>query len=86
MILKEDCDPGLFCPPDQLFHTLDRRRAALRQIAAGGVTMLLVEQNTHRALDFVERAYVLENGRTVLEGRSAELLRSPEISKVFLGG
>ncbi len=36
--------------------------AVLRRIAAGGVTMLLVEQNIHRALDFVERAYVIENG------------------------
>ena len=58
---------------------------ALRRIAAGGVTMLLVEQNIHRALDFVERAYVIENGRTVLEGDCDALVGNPEFSNKFLG-
>jgi branched-chain amino acid transport system ATP-binding protein len=58
---------------------------ALRKIAAGGVTMVLVEQNTHRALDFVERAYVLENGRTVLDGDRAALLGDPSFVAKFLG-
>src|SRR4051812_34215234 len=57
----------------------------LRQIAAGGVTMLLVEQNIHRALDFVERAYVIENGRTVLEGTREALTSNPEFNNKFLG-
>ena len=57
----------------------------LRQIAAGGVTMLLVEQNIHRALDFVERAYVIENGRTVLEGSREALVGNPEFNNKFLG-
>jgi branched-chain amino acid transport system ATP-binding protein len=57
----------------------------LRQIAAGGVTMLLVEQNIHRALDFVERAYVIENGRTVLEGTREALVGNPEFNNKFLG-
>jgi branched-chain amino acid transport system ATP-binding protein len=57
----------------------------LRQIAAGGVTMLLVEQNIHRALDFVERAYVIENGRTVLEGTRESLVGNPEFNNKFLG-
>lgn len=55
------------------------------QIAAGGVTMLLVEQNTHRALDFVDRAYVLENGRTVLEGSRDALLGDSAFAAKFLG-
>jgi branched-chain amino acid transport system ATP-binding protein len=59
--------------------------AALRQIAIGGVTMLLVEQNTHRALEFVDRAYVVENGRTVLEGSSEELIADPAFAAKFLG-
>lgn len=58
---------------------------ALRRIAEGGVTMLLVEQNIHRALDFVERAYVIENGRTVLEGDRDSLVGNPEFSNKFLG-
>ncbi len=57
----------------------------LRQIAAGGVTMLLVEQNIHRALDFVQRAYVIENGRTVLEGTREALISNPEFNNKFLG-
>ena len=60
-------------------------RAALRRIAEQGVTMLLVEQNTHRALDFVDRAYVLENGRTVLEGSREDLLGDPAFAAKFLG-
>jgi branched-chain amino acid transport system ATP-binding protein len=64
---------------------VDEILAALRQIAAGGVTMLLVEQNTHRALDFVERAYVLENGRTVLEGSRDALLGDSAFAAKFLG-
>ncbi|MGH6639787.1 MAG: ABC transporter ATP-binding protein [Polaromonas sp.] len=64
---------------------VDEILAALRQIAAGGVTMVLVEQNTHRALDFVERAYVLENGRTVLEGSCEVLLADPAFAAKFLG-
>jgi branched-chain amino acid transport system ATP-binding protein len=59
--------------------------AALRRIAEQGVTMLLVEQNTHRALDFVDRAYVLENGRTVLEGSREALLGDPAFAAKFLG-
>ncbi len=58
---------------------------ALNRIARTGVTMLLVEQNIHRALDFVERAYVLENGRTVLAGDRDALLNDPTFSNKFLG-
>ena len=58
---------------------------ALREISARGVTVLLVEQNIHRALDFVERAYVVENGRAVLEGSRDTLLNDKSFSSKFLG-
>jgi branched-chain amino acid transport system ATP-binding protein len=58
---------------------------ALTRVAETGVTILLVEQNIHRALDFVDRAYVIENGRTVLEGSRDALLGDPDFSKKFLG-
>lgn len=58
---------------------------ALTRVADTGVTVLLVEQNIHRALDFVDRAYVIENGRTVLEGSRDALLGDPDFSKKFLG-
>jgi branched-chain amino acid transport system ATP-binding protein len=51
-----------------------------------GLTIVFIEQNVERALDLAHRGYVLESGRTVLEGRSAELLRSPEVRRIFLGG
>jgi branched-chain amino acid transport system ATP-binding protein len=58
---------------------------ALRRICSEGVTMLLVEQNIHRALAFAARAYVIENGRTVLEGDRETLLGNPAFSDKFLG-
>ena len=64
---------------------IDEILAALHQIAAEGVTMILVEQNTHRALDFVERAYVIENGHTVLQGSREQLLGDPAFAAKFLG-
>ncbi|MBM3487978.1 MAG: ABC transporter ATP-binding protein [Alphaproteobacteria bacterium] len=59
--------------------------AALNRLADQGVTFLLVEQNIHRAMEFVERAYVIENGRTVLAGSKQQLLGDPEFSNKFLG-
>ena len=52
---------------------------ALQRLSDEGVTLLLVEQNMHRAMDFVARAYVIENGRTVLEGTRASLLGDAEL-------
>jgi branched-chain amino acid transport system ATP-binding protein len=58
---------------------------ALSQISESGMTIILVEQNIHRALDFVESAYVIENGRTVLRGSRDELIDNPDFSRKFLG-
>ena len=59
--------------------------AALRRLAADGTTFLLVEQNIHRALDFVDRAYVIENGRIVMSGSRDGLLGDPQFGNKFLG-
>ena len=59
--------------------------SALSLLSEEGVTLLLVEQNIHRAMDFVTRAYVIENGRTVLEGTRETLLGDPKFSSKFLG-
>jgi branched-chain amino acid transport system ATP-binding protein len=64
---------------------IDEVIAALQRIASEGVTILLVEQNVHRALEFVQRAYVIENGRSVLEGTREQLLQDAEFSSKFLG-
>lgn len=58
---------------------------AIRQIADLGFPVLLVEQNIKQVLQYSHRAYVLENGRLVLEGPSAELEGHPLIKKAYLG-
>ena len=57
----------------------------IRWINQQGVTILLVEQNAHMALNTAHRAYVLETGRIVVSGPSAELKESEEIRKAYLG-
>jgi len=57
----------------------------IRRIHAERVTILLVEQNVHQALDLADRAYVLENGRTVRTGTAAELLADDAIQAAYLG-
>jgi branched-chain amino acid transport system ATP-binding protein len=59
--------------------------ACIRRIHAEQVTILLVEQNAHQALDIADRAYVLENGRTVRTGTAAELLADDAIQAAYLG-
>lgn len=51
-----------------------------------GITILLVEQNAQAALSIADRGYVLETGRIVTSGTGAELLKSPDIKKAYLGG
>ncbi|OLC17327.1 MAG: branched-chain amino acid ABC transporter ATP-binding protein [Candidatus Rokubacteria bacterium 13_1_40CM_69_27] len=67
-------------------RVVDQLTEVIRAINRGGVTVLLIEQNVERALALAHRGYVLESGRTVLEGRSEDLLRSAEVRRVFLGG
>jgi branched-chain amino acid transport system ATP-binding protein len=50
-----------------------------------GMTLLLVEQNVQQTLEIADRAYVLENGRIVSEGKSRELLQNDHIKKAYLG-
>jgi branched-chain amino acid transport system ATP-binding protein len=59
--------------------------ACIRRIHAERVTILLVEQNVHQALDIADRAYVLDNGRTVRSGTAAELLADDAIQAAYLG-
>ncbi|HEY5208191.1 MAG TPA: ABC transporter ATP-binding protein [Stellaceae bacterium] len=57
----------------------------LAEIGGTGVTILVVEQNTAIALSIASRAYVLENGRIVLEGAARELADHPRIRAAYLG-
>ena len=60
--------------------------AAIRRINQDGVTILFVEQNVELALSIASRGYVLESGRTILDGPSEALLHSAEVKRIFLGG
>lgn len=58
---------------------------AIEKIHAGGVPILLVEQNVMLALQIADRAYVMEQGRIVLEGTGRDLSEMPHIREAYLG-
>jgi len=58
----------------------------IREINTGGVTTVLVEQNSNMALRLAHRAYVLEVGRITLQGETTELLGDERIKAAYLGG
>jgi branched-chain amino acid transport system ATP-binding protein len=57
----------------------------LRRLKEEGITILLIEQNAHRALELADRAYLLETGRIAMEGRGEELLQDARLRKLYLG-
>ncbi len=57
----------------------------IKSLREKGITVLLVEQNVKRALEIADRAYVLENGRVVMEGPCSQLLDSDYIRQAYLG-
>ena len=74
-------EPSLGLAPivvDQIFELLQRLRDE-------GTTILLVEQNVHRALEIADRAYVLASGRVESEGAAAVLRASADIERAYLG-
>jgi branched-chain amino acid transport system ATP-binding protein len=62
----------------QIFETL-------RKLNEEGMTIVLIEQNANQALKLSEYAYILENGRIVLEGQSSILRSDPTIEQSYLG-
>jgi branched-chain amino acid transport system ATP-binding protein len=60
--------------------------ALLRTLADRGTTILMVEQNVRSALKYADRALVLEMGRLALDRPASELLRDPDLNRLFLGG
>ncbi|NLK76034.1 MAG: ABC transporter ATP-binding protein [Clostridiales bacterium] len=57
----------------------------IQSISKSGTTVLLVEQNAKKALSIADRAYVLETGNIVLEGKANELLNNESVKKAYLG-
>ncbi|MEI6759174.1 MAG: ABC transporter ATP-binding protein [Betaproteobacteria bacterium] len=74
-------EPSLGLSPlitDQVFE-------ALRRLNGSGLTILLVEQNAHRALQATQRAYLLEHGELAFQGNSADLINDEKVIAHYLG-
>ena len=57
----------------------------IKEVSKMGTTVLLVEQNAKKALSIADRAYVLETGKIVMEGRAETLLNDDSVKKAYLG-
>lgn len=58
---------------------------ALKSLKKEGMTILLVEQNAYVALEFADRAYVMETGSIALEGPAASIAANPRVREAYLG-
>ena len=65
---------------------VDRVLALIETINRQGVTVFMVEQNAHLALQIADHGYVLQTGRIVLSGPASDLLIDPRIRDAYLGG
>ena len=74
-------EPSLGLAP----RVVEAMLTVLDEISRAGVGVFLVEQNVRAALGLAHRAYVLEQGRIVGQGRSAEILADPEVRRAYLG-
>ncbi len=57
----------------------------IKKLKEEGVTVLLVEQNVHHALEISDRAYIMEKGRIILEGAGSDLLNNHYVREAYLG-
>src|SRR5205085_1375235 len=73
-------EPSLGLAPRLVTETFD----TLRQLREQSMTVLLVEQNVHKALEVADRGYVLETGKVVLSGPSRDLLVNPQVQSAYL--
>ena len=74
-------EPSLGLAPVMTDVTFEK----IKEIHALGTAILLVEQNVSRALTLVQRAYVLESGRVIMDGPSAELANNKQVQTAYLG-
>jgi branched-chain amino acid transport system ATP-binding protein len=74
-------EPSLGLAPIMIEKTAEM----IREIHKKGTTVLLVEQNAFMALTMSDRAYVLEIGKTVLEGKGREMMQNQHVQKAYLG-
>ena len=64
---------------------VDKIFEVVRNVAAEGVTILLVEQNAQRALQIAHRGYVMDSGEITMTGAGKELLVDPKVREAYLG-
>lgn len=74
-------EPSLGLAPIVVSQVFD----VVKRIAESGTTVLIVEQNVHQTLKVADRAYVIENGKIVMEGQAQELMGNDHIRKAYLG-
>ncbi|MDB5567318.1 MAG: livF [Tardiphaga sp.] len=74
-------EPSLGLAPVMTDVTFEK----IQEIHKMGTAILLVEQNVSRALSLVQRAYVLESGRVIMHGTSAELANNKQVQAAYLG-
>ncbi len=74
-------EPSLGLQPNLTADVFD----ALQQLRERGVTILLVEQNVNATLEFTDRAYILEQGKIVMEGPSQEVKQNEHVQNAYLG-
>jgi branched-chain amino acid transport system ATP-binding protein len=75
-------EPSLGLAPIIVKHIFQ----TLRDLAKGGMTIFLVEQNANHALKLSDRAYVMVNGEIRMTGTGRELLEDPQVREAYLGG
>ncbi|MBI1894887.1 MAG: ABC transporter ATP-binding protein [Candidatus Rokubacteria bacterium] len=75
-------EPSLGLSPKNVGLIFDK----IVEMKAAGLTMMIVEQNAARALAVADRGYVLELGRNRFQGTGPDLLRDPEVKRLYLGG
>jgi branched-chain amino acid transport system ATP-binding protein len=74
-------EPSLGLAPILVDEVLD----TVRRLKEKGLTILLVEQNVREALEISDRGYILQTGRITTQGPAADLLKSDDVRRAFLG-
>ena len=64
---------------------IDQCYKVIQQLKKQGMTLLIVEQNTHKALEFSDKICILESGKSVWSGNSEDAKKDPKIIEAYMG-
>ena len=70
----------------KIFHLLRNRQIKLKKQKNEKKTIILVDQNAKKGLEFADIGYVLVSGQTAIAGRGDDLLKNDDVGRLFLGG